>query len=226
MRDRAGPAAGHVTPPEVTTMQQRSGSPASVTDGQRTHRRRDLVAMALCWPACLLATRSANAGDAAPERVEPGDPLPLTVDDRIYLAVSRFEEGFHCSQSVLAAYADGRLSEEAALKMGAALAGGSTVGGECGAVAASYLVLGLKHGRTVPVFGDVERERELFDRIRRFVEEFKKRHGAITCRELLGLDVFTPEGLAECRRRGLFRQRCPRYVRDAITILESMSAIP
>ena len=125
---------------------------------------------------------------------------------------------------MLAAYADGGLSEEAALKMGAALAGGSTVGGECGAVAAGYLVLGLKHGRTVPAFGDVEKEKELFDRIRRFVEEFRKRHGAITCRELLGVDVFTREGLAEGRQRGLFRERCPRYVRDAITILEAVSA--
>jgi C_GCAxxG_C_C family probable redox protein len=180
--------------------------------------------MALGWPACLLAARPGEAGDVGAERPQPEVPLPLTVEDRVYLASSRFEQGFHCAQAVLAAYADGGLSEEAALKMGAALAGGSTVGGECGAVAAGYLVLGLRHGRTVPAFGDVEKDRELFDRIRRFVEEFRKRHGAITCRELLGVDVFTPEGLAEGRRRGLFRERCPRYVRDAITILESVSA--
>jgi C_GCAxxG_C_C family probable redox protein len=180
--------------------------------------------MALGWPACLLAARPGEAGDVGAKRPRPEVPLPLTVEDRVYLASSRFGQGFHCAQSVLAAYADGGLSEEAALKMGAALAGGSTVGGECGAVAAGYLVLGLKHGRTVPAFGDVEKDRELFGRIRRFVDEFRKRHGAITCRELLGVDVFTPEGLAEGRRRGLFRERCPRYVRDAITILESVSA--
>jgi C_GCAxxG_C_C family probable redox protein len=195
-------------------------------DDETTPRRRSLVTMALGWPACLLAARRADAGDAGAERTRPEDALPLTVEDRVYLAASRFEQGFHCAQAVLAAYADGGLSEEAALKMGAALAGGSTVGGECGAVAAGYLVLGLKHGRTVPAFGDVEKEKELFDRIRRFVEEFRRRHGALTCRELLGVDVFTPEGLAEGRQRGLFRERCPRYVRDAITILESVSADP
>jgi C_GCAxxG_C_C family probable redox protein len=195
-------------------------------DDRTTPRRRSLVTLALGGPACLFAARRADAGDAGGERPGTEVPLPLTVEDRVYLAVSRFEQGFHCSQSVLAAYADGGLSEQAALKMGAALAGGSTVGGECGAVAAGYLVLGLKHGRTVPAFGDVEKERELFDRIRRFVEEFRKRHGALTCRELLGVDVFTAEGLSEGRRRGLFRERCPRYVRDAITILESVSAEP
>lgn len=175
--------------------------------------------MALGWPACL-AAREAAAADAPAQRTGSEGPLPLTVEDRLYLAASRFEQGFHCAQSVLAAYADEGLSEEAALKMGAALAGGSTVGGECGAVAAGYLVLGLRHARTVPAFGDVEKERELFDRIRRLVEEFRKRNGAITCRELLGVDVFTPEGLTEGRRRGLFRERCPRYVRDVVTILE------
>jgi C_GCAxxG_C_C family probable redox protein len=195
-------------------------------DDETTPRRRSLVTLALGGPACLLAARLADAGDAGGERPGTEAPLPLTVEDRVYLAVSRFEQGFHCAQSVLAAYADGGLSEEAALKMGAALAGGSTVGGECGAVAAGYLVLGLKHGRTVPAFGDVEKERELFDRIRRFVEEFRRRHGALTCRELLGVDVFTKEGLTEGRQRGLFRERCPRYVRDAITILESVSAAP
>jgi C_GCAxxG_C_C family probable redox protein len=182
--------------------------------GDVVARRRELVTLALAGPACLLAGRAADA------------PLPLTVDDRVYLAISRFEQGYHCAQSVLAAYADLGLSEEAALKMGAALAGGSTVGGECGAVAAGYLILGLRHGRTVPAFGDVGKERELFDRIRRFVEEFRKRHGALACRELLGVDVFTPEGLAEGRRLGRFRERCPRYVRDAVTILEAVGGRP
>jgi C_GCAxxG_C_C family probable redox protein len=189
-------------------------------------RRRSLLTMALGWPACLVAARTAAAGETGARRVTPEDPLPLTAEDRVYLAVSRFEQGFHCAQAVLAAYSDAGLSEEAALKMGAALAGGSTVGGECGAVAAGYLVFGLRHARTVPTFGDVEREKELFDRIRRFVEEFRERHGAITCRELLGVDVFTRDGLAEGRQRGLFRDRCPRYVRDAVTILESVSADP
>jgi C_GCAxxG_C_C family probable redox protein len=154
-----------------------------------------------------------------------GGSPSLLVDERIHLALDRFRRGFHCSQSVLAAYADDdAFSEDVALRMGAALAGGSTVGGECGAIAAGYLVLGLRYARPIPVFGDVEKEGELFDRIRRLVGEFKKRHGAITCRELLGVDVFTPGGLAEGRRRGLFAERCPRYIRDAITILESLGS--
>jgi hypothetical protein len=55
---------------------------------------------------------------------------------------------------------------------------------------------------------------------------FRKRHGAITCSELLREQVFTREGRAEGRRRGLFRERCPRYVRDAIAMLESVGDGP
>ncbi len=187
--------------------------------------RRRVLALAI--PSCGFFAREVQAGEASPPTasVPPAPPAPgeiLSTEDRIYLALEHFRQGFHCSQSVLAAYADEeRLREDSALRMAAALAGGSTVGGECGAIASSYLVLGLKYGRTVPAFGDVEKERELFDRIRYLVAGFKKRHGAITCRELLGVDVFTKEGLAEGRREGLFTRRCPQFIRDAITLLES-----
>jgi C_GCAxxG_C_C family probable redox protein len=177
------------------------------------------ASVALLWPM----RASPNIAIKAVVDADPIKPLPMTIEDRIDLALSRFKDGFHCAQSVLAAYAeDVSLPVDVALRMGAALAGGSTVGGECGAVAVGYLVLGVRHGQILPAFGDTERERELFDRIRDFIREFKKRHGAITCRELLGLDVFTREGLEEGRRRGLFKERCPRYVRDVITILESL----
>jgi hypothetical protein len=106
--------------------------------------------------------------------------------------------------------------------MANALAGGSGIGGECGAVASGYLVLGLRHGSTTPAYGDVDKEVELFSRISRFVSEFKKRHGAITCRELLGVDVFTKEGREEGLRKNLFTNRCPNYIRDAIMIVDSL----
>jgi C_GCAxxG_C_C family probable redox protein len=135
----------------------------------------------------------------------------------------RFKMGYHCSQAVLEAYAsDCGLEPEMARRLSSALAGGSTVGGECGAVASGYLVLGLKHGRTLPAHGNVQKESELWDRVRQFVAEFKKRHGAITCRELLGVDVFTAEGQREAEKRGLFVARCPQHIRDAITILDEL----
>jgi C_GCAxxG_C_C family probable redox protein len=140
-------------------------------------------------------------------------------------ALRHFRSGYHCSQAILLAY--GRelgLDADQALRISAPLAGGSTVGGECGVVVSGYLILGLKYGATAPAFGDVEAEDRLWSRVRRFVGEFRKRHGAIACRELLGVDVFTREGRAQALREDLFVIRCPRYIRDAIDILDSLEA--
>jgi C_GCAxxG_C_C family probable redox protein len=152
-----------------------------------------------------------------------GDDSLLTSEQRIEVAVMNFESGFHCAQAVLEAYADDHgLDPLLARRMAAALAGGSSVGGECGAVAAGYLVLGMRHGLTRPTFGDVDQEKELFGRLRRFVEGFRERHGTLNCRELLGVDVFTAEGREEGQRRGLFRTRCPEHIRDVVELLETL----
>jgi C_GCAxxG_C_C family probable redox protein len=159
------------------------------------------------------------------ERGGSGGPSvgSIPTEARVDTALRQFGMGFHCAQSVLEAYAaDFGLDPMVARRMANALAGGSGVGGECGAVASGYLVLGLRHGSTTPAYGDVDKEAALFGRISRFVDEFKKRHGAITCRELLGVDVFTKEGLEEARRKDLFTNRCPNYIRDAITIVDSL----
>jgi len=147
----------------------------------------------------------------------------LGTEDRIALALARFRGGFHCSQSVLEAYAaDIGLDAELARRLAAALAGGSTVGGECGVVGSAYLVLGTKYAGDLPAYGDTALEERLWSRVRRFVAEFRRRNGAITCRELLGVDAFTKEGREEALRRDLFAVRCPKYIRDGIEILDSL----
>jgi len=182
-------------------------------------RRRFLAA------ACSLAPTLALA-ESLPQLEGSGNGTPsvgLPTEARVDRALREFGMGFHCAQSVFEAYAaDFGIDPMVARRMANALAGGSGVGGECGAVASGYLVLGLRHGSTKPAYGDVDKEAELFGRISRFVGEFKKRHGAITCRELLGVDVFTKEGREEALRKDLFTTRCPNYIRDAITIVDSL----
>jgi C_GCAxxG_C_C family probable redox protein len=164
--------------------------------------------------------------ESLPQLEGSGNETPsmgLPTEARVDRALREFGMGMHCAQSVFEAYAtDFGIDPMVARRMANALAGGSGVGGECGAVASGYLVLGLRHGSTKPAYGDVDKEAELFGRISRFVGEFKKRHGAITCRDLLGVDVFTKEGREEGLRKDLFTTRCPNYIRDAITILDSL----
>ena len=62
------------------------------------------------------------------------------------LALSRFSEGFSCSQSVLAAFApELGLDADAALRVSAAFGGGmGRLGDTCGAVTGALMVLGLR----------------------------------------------------------------------------------
>jgi C_GCAxxG_C_C family probable redox protein len=189
---------------------------------ETTGFQRRLFLASLCG-LCPAAGRTAFGAQDNSARSAPQLSDFLTTEDRVTLALMRFKAGYHCSQSVFAAYADEfEIDTHLALKLASGLAGGSTVGGECGAVAAGYLVLGLKHGRMAPAGGDVEKEEALFGRIKQLVEQFRAKHKSINCRELLGIDVFTKEGHQEGLGRNLYSTRCPHFIRDAISIIDSL----
>lgn len=193
------------------------------TNGRKTlHRQERRCFLAAACSLIPNMTVAAVPLEPAKDRTKSAS-TSIPTEVRVDRALREFEMGFHCAQSVLEVYAeDFGIDPMVARRMANALAGGSGMGGECGAVASGYLVLGLRHGNTKPVYGDVDKEKELFGRISRLVAEFKKRHGAITCRGLLGVDVFTKEGREEALRRDLIMSRCPNYIRDAITIVDSL----
>ncbi|MEW6264894.1 MAG: C-GCAxxG-C-C family protein [Thermodesulfobacteriota bacterium] len=152
------------------------------------------------------------------------DTKTRSTEERIKTALQRFEEGYHCSQSVFEAFAlDFGLDPLLARRISAPLAGGSGVGGECGAVSSGYIVLGLRYGRTVPGVGD-EQDVLLFGKILQYVKAFEARHGSLTCRGLLGVDVFTEEGRKKAYENDLFATRCTRHVTDAVVFLEGLLA--
>jgi C_GCAxxG_C_C family probable redox protein len=93
-------------------------------------------------------------------------------------------------------------------------------GGTCGAVTGALMVIGLLHGKTRKE-DDGSRERT-YAIAQELMERFRARNGKLLCRELLGADVSTPEGLAAVRERDLFRTVCPKFVRDAGELLEEL----
>jgi hypothetical protein len=54
------------------------------------------------------------------------------------------------------------------------------------------------------------------------MDSFRERNGSLLCRELLGADVSTPEGIAVVREKDLFRTICPTFVKDAAELLENI----
>jgi hypothetical protein len=57
-----------------------------------------------------------------------------------------------------------------------------------------------------------------------FIEKWRARRNSCMCRDLLGDDISTPEGLGRILEAGTLFKLCPDLVLDAIDILESMDS--
>jgi C_GCAxxG_C_C family probable redox protein len=137
-------------------------------------------------------------------------------------AVIRFQEGFSCSQAVFSVFAEKHgLDRETALRISGAFGGGmARMGLVCGAVTGAFMVVGLKDGKTEAK--DEESKEKTYLKVREFVGRFQKANGSMVCRELLGFDLNVPEEAAQAKEKGLFKNLCPRLVKDAVEILEEM----
>ena len=131
-------------------------------------------------------------------------------------AVQYYQDGYLCSQSVLAAYAEEYgLTEELALKLGTCLGAGMRKGEVCGACAGALMVLGLMHD-------DPKNRKTAYENTKQFLNDFRDVNGSYLCNDLLGCDVRTPEGVQYARDHHLFTEFCPKMVASAVEILEKI----
>jgi len=138
-------------------------------------------------------------------------------------ALQCFTEDLHCSQSVLAAFADEcGITEEQAFRLGSCFGSGMRRGDVCGACTGALMVLGLIYGETHA--RDQEgrkRTNELNDLM---MDRFSAANGSCLCNDLLGCDIRTPEGVQYARDNHLFTEFCPKMVAGAVEILEGILA--
>lgn len=133
-----------------------------------------------------------------------------------------FRSGFVCSQAVLSAFAgEYGLGDEQALRVAAPFGGGmGCLGHTCGAVNGALLALGLRFGRTR--LEDLHAKQTTNQMVQEFCRRFTEGHGSLQCRELLGVDISTPEGHARAKEQNLFREVCPVFVRSAAEIVAGL----
>ena len=140
--------------------------------------------------------------------------------ERIERAVSLFKEGYNCSQSVVAAFADQYgFTEEQALKMSASFGGGiGRMRETCGAACGLFMLAGFETGA---VKGD-DREGKAanYALVQRLAKEFIKRNGALKCADLLGLSSNVPiVSTPEARTSQYYSKRpCAKMVEEAAKI--------
>ena len=132
-----------------------------------------------------------------------------------------FMEGYNCSQSVFGAFAeDIGLDFETAMKLSSSFGGGmGRLREVCGAVSAMFMIAGLIYGYSDP--GEYNLKAQHYKRIQELATEFKKKHGTIICRELLGLTVEgADDPLPEKRTSEYYAKRpCPDIIASATEII-------
>ena len=144
------------------------------------------------------------------------------MESKIDKAVELFKEGFNCSQSVVAAYAeDYGLTREQALKIAASFGGGiGRMRQTCGAACGLFMLAGLETGCTDGK--SREGKEDNYRTVQMLAQEFKRRNGSIICAELLGLAKQAPTPpTPEERTPEYFKKRpCVKMVEEAARIWE------
>jgi len=141
-------------------------------------------------------------------------------EERIEKAVALFKEGFNCSQSVVAAFADQYgFTPEQALRMSASFGGGiGRMRETCGAACGLFMLAGLETGAVEGA--DREGKARNYAVVQELAEEFKRRNGALKCADLLGLSKKEPVvSTPEARTAQYYAKRpCVKMVEEAARI--------
>ncbi|MBN2003548.1 MAG: C_GCAxxG_C_C family protein [Anaerolineae bacterium] len=137
-------------------------------------------------------------------------------------ALAYFSEGFSCSQAVLTAFAeDFGLEHELALRVAGAFGGGMGRSAQtCGAATGALMALGLKYGKTQAE--DNAKREKCYALAAEFLQKFRAQNDGLSCPELLGFDIGTPEGRIQAQQTQRSATLCPNLVRSAVVLMEQI----
>ncbi len=148
-------------------------------------------------------------------------------EDRVTRAVELFKQGYNCSQSVVAAFADlYGFTQEQAFHMAASFGGGiGRMRETCGAACGLFMLAGLQHCATVG--SDQQSKAENYALVQELAARLKKENGSICCGVLLGLkkndevqiDKSSISSVPAERTAEYYKKRpCPRLIEQAARI--------
>ncbi|MCQ2234506.1 MAG: C-GCAxxG-C-C family protein [Paludibacteraceae bacterium] len=144
------------------------------------------------------------------------------LENRIQQSVDLFMQGYGCSQSVVAAFADlYGVDDQTAKRMAAGFGGGvGRMRMMCGAVSGLVIMAGLDCGQTEG--SDKEGKAACYKVVQDLLATFKERNGSVICAELLGMNgckVVTDTNIPDERNAEYYKKRpCAKKVESAARI--------
>ena len=132
-----------------------------------------------------------------------------------------FAEGLDCSQQVLQSVSDKlNISTEDAYKMAAPFGAGMGHAETCGCVVGALIALGIAYGHSKP--NDFDKKQILMAKKQEFEKQFVAAHKSCICKEILGNDLTTKEGMAKIQEQKLLETVCPKLVVSASHIVKKL----
>ena len=144
------------------------------------------------------------------------------LEERIQQSVELFMQGYGCSQSVVAAFADlYGLDDQTAKRVAAGFGGGvGRMRMMCGAVSGLVMLAGLDCGQTEG--SDKEGKAACYKVVQDLLAKFKERNGSVVCAELLamnGCKVVTDTNIPDERNAEYYKKRpCAKKVESAARV--------
>ena len=133
-----------------------------------------------------------------------------------------FIKGYDCSQVVLRHFANKLgITADEANRVAACFGGGMMLGSVCGAYTGALMAIGLKYGHSDPD-GLLQQKDIMMAKTAQFKEKNKKKFGTVECKELIGYDVSTPEGLKDALDSGKLLEYCPGLVDQVIGMAQEV----
>lgn len=143
----------------------------------------------------------------------------MTKNDTISKALSYFDEGYACSQSVVLAFSEQFDLDERSAKLISSTFGGGMgrLREKCGAVTGGFMVLGLAFGNENP--NDMETKLASYKKVRELNRMVEDIHGTSNCAELLKKHA-TEADVSERKHHKII---CRKIVGDVTGILYDMT---
>ena len=134
-------------------------------------------------------------------------------------AITLFNSGLNCSQSVLSAFSDNlNLDNKIALSVACGFgAGMGRLQGTCGAVTGAYMVFGLYCSQKN--VDNNEKKESTYLMIQNFHDSFVAKHKTTECRLLLNCDLRTEEGQKQLHIDNLLETICENCIKDSIALI-------
>ncbi|MGN0213296.1 MAG: C-GCAxxG-C-C family protein [Muribaculaceae bacterium] len=143
----------------------------------------------------------------------------LDVEERAALGAKLFLDGYNCSQSVVAAFADVYGLDNNYLKLASSFGGGmGRLRMTCGACTGMFMLAGLHTGSSIA--NDLDARTRNYDAVQQLGKRFEDENGSMICADLLGLraGIVEPPKPSE-RTQEYYRKRpCKAMVESACRI--------